>query len=54
MVFQVDDLAGVCPDLNTQDLSFIENPYLNPYGEFSRADFIDSKGNVAQLALCDG
>ena len=49
MVFQVDDLAGVCPDLKTQDLSFIENPYLYPYGEFYRADFINPKGNVAQL-----
>lgn len=54
MVFQVDDLAGVCADLKAQDVSFIDNPYLNPPGEFVRADFIDPEGNVVQLSLRGG
>tara|TARA_A100000164_G_C21918729_1_gene779542 strand:- start:2135 stop:2263 length:129 start_codon:yes stop_codon:yes gene_type:complete len=36
MVFQVDDLAVVCADLKTQDLSFIENPF---YGQVVHQDF---------------
>lgn len=53
MVFLVDDLEAVCTALKALDVAFVDNPYLNPPGEFLRADFIDPEGNVVQLSVRD-
>ena len=50
LVFWVDDLEAICADLRANNVTFTDNPYLNPPNEFIRADFIDPEGNVVQLS----